>query len=398
MSVPPLSAEETSPRRPLHRPALSPIGPPRPVTLSDGTQAWLVSRYDDVRQVLGDSRFGRAELHAAERTALPGNAGLVGDPDLLFNQDGAGHLRLRRALGRAFTPRTVARWRPWVTEIVDRSLGRLTARQPPVDVVAEFARPLPVAVIGRLMGLDPSLDEQLRRWSEYAFTDGSHPAQDVERELASFYGFGSALLADRRQNAGEDLVSSLVRAADAEGGIPEGQLVALVCGLVTGGQDSTATMIGNSLLHLLGERLEDWPRLADETAAGIAADRLLHMIPLGDDPGSLRRARTDTEVGGVVIPAGAVVVADCATANRDPAAFPADQADDLFTPLPRPTLSFGGGRHYCLGVWLARLELTLALNRLAVALPRLRLAESPEEVVWRLGGTSRSPARLLVTW
>ncbi|MFJ6573280.1 cytochrome P450 [Streptomyces sp. NPDC091292] len=374
-------------------------GPPTPTTLPDGSPAWLVSRYPDVRQVLSDGRFGRAHLYAADAPVVSDVPNLVNSPDLMFNQDGPDHLRLRRTMRRAFTPRAIARWRPWISAIVDQLLDDLARRERPVDIVAEFTRAVPVAVISRLMGLDVSARERMRHWSEYAFSDGGHEDDEVGAGLAEFKVFGAELLAERRREPGDDLVSGLVRTADEEGGIPEAQMVMLVCGLVVGGHDSTMTMLGNSLLYVLGEHPEIWPRLAsDEESAGTVADRLFHLIPLGDDRGSLRQAYEDVEVGGVVVPAGAVVLADCAMANRDPAVFPAATLDDLLAPLEAPTLSFGAGVRYCLGAWLARLELQLALSRLAARFPGLRLTEPAEAVDWRLGSTSRSPVRLLVTW
>ncbi|MER5849208.1 cytochrome P450 [Streptomyces sp. NPDC002012] len=387
------------PSLPLHRLRFDPAGPPRPIALPDGTQAWLVSRYADVRMVLTDNRFGRAQLHAPDAPTLSGESGLVGSLDLMFNQDGEDHLRLRRTLRRAFTPRAVARWRPWITSIVEQRLDELADSTTPVDLVARFTLPLPVEVISRLMGLDAPARERLRHWSQYAFSDGSHPKEEMESALAEFAAFGSALLAERRSAPGDDLTSVLVRAADDEGGIPEGQLVDLVCGLVVGGHDSTMTMLGNSLLYLLGERPESWRRLgADEQAAGVVAERLLHLVPLGDDRGTARHAAADTEVGGVTIPAGSVVLADCGMANRDPDVFPPRQFADLFAPLEAPTLSFGAGPHYCLGAWLARLELQLSLHRLAARFPGLRLARPADAVEWRRGTTSRSPQRITVTW
>ncbi|MFI1884792.1 cytochrome P450 [Streptomyces jumonjinensis] len=386
-------------RLPLHRTVVGEVGPPRLVTLPDGSPAWLVSRYPEVRQVLSDARFRRSRLYAADAPARAAAPDLVNNPDLMFNQDGPDHLRLRRTLRGAFTPRAVARWQPWIAAIVDQCLDALVQREPPVDVVATYTLPLPVMVISRLMGLDGSARSRLRHWSEHAFSDGSHDGREVESVLREFAAFGSELLERRRRTPGEDLISSLVRAADEEGGIPGPQLVHLVCGLVVGGHDSTMTMLGNSLLYLLGERPECWPRLgADEQAAEAAAERLMHLIPLGDDQGSARHAAEDVEVGGVLIPAGSVVLADCLMADRDPGVFPARPFDDLFAPLEAPSLAFGAGPHYCLGVWLAKLELRLGLHRLAARLPGLRLAEPMESVDWRIGTTSRSPRRLLVTW
>ncbi|MFJ4499518.1 cytochrome P450 [Streptomyces sp. NPDC088864] len=374
-------------------------GPPRPTRLPDGSPAWLVSRYPDVRQVLSDPRFGRARLYGDEAPALFDAPDLVNNPDLMFNQDGRDHMRLRRTLRRAFTPRVVARWRPWITEIVEQLLHEMACRPQPADVVESFTFPLPVAVISRLMGLDPSVRHRLRHWAEHAFSDGSHDEKQVEDALREFSAFGSAILDERRRTPGDDLISGIVRAADEEGGLPEAQLVSLVCGLVVGGHDSTMTMLGNGLLYLLGERPEAWHRLGtDEEAAGTVADRLIHLVPLGDDRGSARRASEQVVIGGVTIPAGAVVLADCAMANRDPDVFPTRLHDGLFTPLEAPTLSFGAGAHYCLGTWLARAELQIALHHLAARFPGLRLAEPTRSVTWRTGSTSRSPQSLAVTW
>ncbi|MFD6201652.1 cytochrome P450 [Streptomyces rubiginosohelvolus] len=384
---------------PMHRLYFEAPGPPCRTELPGGTPAWLVSRYADVRQVLSDPRFGRARLYAPDAPALSDVPDLVNDPDLMFNQDGPDHLRLRRTLRRAFTPRAVARWRPWIAAIVEELLDRLEERPQPVDAIAEFALPLPVAVISRLMGLDESAWGRLRHWSEHAFSDGTHEGEQVASALKEFSAFGADLLAERRRAPGDDLVSGIVAAADEEGGVPEAQLVSLVCGLVVGGHDSTMTMLGNALLYLLGERRETWPRLgADEQAAERLADRLVHLVPLGDDRGSTRHAAADVEVGGVTIPAGAIVLADCGMANRDPEVFPPATLHDLLAPLEAPTLSFGAGPHYCLGAWLARTELQLALHRLAVRFPDLRLADPTDTVVWRTGTTSRSPRSLRVRW
>ncbi|MEV6434766.1 cytochrome P450 [Streptomyces anulatus] len=384
---------------PMHRLFFEEPVPPRPAELPGGGPAWLVSRYNDVRQVLSDPRFGRAQLYVPGAPPLSDVPDLVNNPDLMFNQDGPDHLRLRRTLRRAFTPRAVARWRPWIAAIVEQLLDRLETRQQPADVVAEFALPLPVAVISRLMGLEESAWERMRDWSEHAFSDGTHDGEQVASVLKEFSAFGADLLAERRRMPGEDLISGLVAAADEEGGVPEAQLVSLVCGLVVGGHDSTMTMLGNALLYLLGERRETWARLgADEDAAGRLVDRIVHLVPLGDDRGSTRHAAEDVEIGGVTIPAGAIVLADCGMANRDPEVFPPATLHDLFAPLEAPTLSFGAGPHYCLGAWLARTELQLALHRLAARFPDLRLAAPMDTVAWRTGSTSRSPQRLGVRW
>jgi cytochrome P450 len=356
-----------------------------------------VTRYQDVRKVLTDSRFSRAQLYVADAPRPGGTPNVANTPESMFNQDGLDHLRLRRTVQKAFTPQAVERWRPWVATVVEQLLDDLVAAGPPADLVGSFTHPLPFAVVGRLMGLDGLEPGRLRHWAEFAFADDSASPEEAAEAQAQFGRFAAGLLAERRREPGEDLVSSLVEAADQDGGIPEEQLVLLVCGLAAGGNDSATAAIGNSLVYLLGERPESWPRLARAELAKTATERLLHRIPLGDEENGTRRAVEDVDVGGVTIPAGAVVAVSFGSANRDPEFFPHDHPGDLFTSLEAPTMAFSAGPHYCLGAWLIRLELHLTLHRLATRLPDLRLTDPIETLQWRRS-TTRSPRSLRVTW
>jgi cytochrome P450 len=386
---------------PLHRVRFDEPGPPRLTTLPNGTPLWVVSRHRDVCQVLTDPRFGRCLLYTPDAPPLTDAPNLAHDPDLLFNQDGPEHGRLRRSVQRAFTPRAIARWRPWVASVVEELLDDLVGGGPPSDAIATFTLPLPIAVISRLMGLDGVDQDRMRTWSSYAFGDGSYSPQEMEAALADFTRFSAELLAERRRVPGDDLVSGLLRVAEDEGGIPEAHLVSLVGGLVVAGLDTTTTALGNALVYLLGERPESWARLGrDEAAVEAAVERLL-FIPLGDPegiPGSTRRAAVDIEVGGVTIPAGSVVAAHRIIANRDPEVFPNGSLGELFAPLEGQSLAFGAGPHNCLGAWLARMELRLAISLLAARLPGLRLAEPVAAIEWRRSASTRSPARLMVVW
>lgn len=389
------------PQEPIHRLTFD-VGPPRRAVLPNGTRTWLVTRYDDVHQVLTDPRFQRSLLHAEDAPPLAGAPNMPNNSEVLFNLDGADHLSLRRTVQRVFTPRGIERLRPWVAAVVDRLLDELVERGSPTDLVAGYALPLPLAVMKRLMGVEDLAYDRLRHWAEHAFSDASRDAADVSDAVGELFAFSAQLLTERRRSPGDDLISTLVQAAEQEGGLPEAHLAHLVGGLLVGGYDSTMTMLGNCLLYLLGERAEVWPRLgADEAAAAALTERLLHLIPLGrnaETPGILSRTAEDVELGGVTIPAGDVVAADTAAANRDPAAFGDDPFRDLFAPLERPTLALGGGRHYCLGAWLARSELHLALHKLAARLPALRLTADVSDVRWRPGTTLRSPLALPAAW
>ncbi|MEV7770710.1 cytochrome P450 [Kitasatospora sp. NPDC086791] len=399
---------------PLHRLPVSPALPPRPTTLPDGTPAWLVTRYQDVRQVLGDPRITRADLHDVGTAGA--TADVAANPASLFNQDGPAHRRLRGTVQRAFAPRAIAGWQPWVAAAVQQSVDALVAAGPPADLVTAFARPVPFAVTTRLMGLDgdgpDSLDaDRLQRWTLALLAQGGDPAEggtsggesasataDHADALAEYGAFTTELIERRRREPGDDLVSRLVRAADHDGGIPEESFVHLVAGLTASGNESVAGALGNALVYLLGERAAHWPRLADPDTAERTAERLLHYIPLGDDEATIRRATAAIELGGATIPAGSVVAISLGSANRDPEVYSEGLDADLDLPLAAPTLAFSAGPHYCIGAWRVRLEMRESLHRLATALPGLRLTIPVADIAWQLGGTTRSPARIPVDW
>ncbi|MDK0517667.1 cytochrome P450 [Streptomyces sp. ML-6] len=387
---------------PLHRVEAPVPGPPRLIELPNGTPVWLVTRYDDVHQVLTDPRFGRSPVHAPDAPPVVDGPSLLDSRDSMGRQDGDAHLRLRRAVGRAFTPRAVEHMRPWVAGVVDQLLDGFVEQGPPADLVTDYALPLPCMVIHRLLAVDDVPTERLLRWAEHAFAGATAAPEEGEcarRELADF---ATALITARRSKPGDDLVSSVVRATGREGGIPEAMLVNLISTMIVGGHDTTMTMLSNSLLYLLTEQPGAWARLgADEQAAEALTERLLHLIPLGDReerPGHVLAATADILLSGVMIRTGDLVTTDHVAANRDPAAFPGNPHDDLFAPLPKPSLAFGAGRHYCLGTWLARAELQLALHRLADRLPALRLTITADDIRWRHGTVTRSPLHLPAAW
>ncbi|MFD5073924.1 cytochrome P450 [Streptomyces sp. NPDC058371] len=389
------------PRCPMHRVSPPEPGPPRPGTLATGTPVWLISRYADVRQVLMDPRFDRSSLYAEDAPRLLAVPNLLDDPNGLLNQDGPAHQRLRRTVQRAFTPRAILRWRPWVAGVVDTLLDRFAEQPQPADIVEGFTRPLPVSVISRLMGLDHVDGERIRHWADHGLSGGAHTAEEVGRAMREFGEFAAQLIAERRESPADDLVSELVAAGDATEEIDDRQLVSLVCGLVVAGHETTMTALGNSVVYLLTEGRDAWAGLAkDEAAAGVAAEQLLRTIPLSEGlllPGLIRRAVADTDVGGVTIPAGSVVAVATNSAARDPDVFPPGPPD-LFAPLPAPGIVFGAGPHHCLGAWLARLELELALHRLAARFPHLHAEFTLDTIRWREGQITRSPMRLPVGW
>ncbi|MEV7025919.1 cytochrome P450 [Kitasatospora sp. NPDC093558] len=383
---------------PLHHSKPAEFGPPRPTPLANGTPAWLVTRYHDVRHVLTDPAFGRAALFAPDAPPLGSVSNLEGDPGFITNIDGPEHRQLRSLMQQAFTRRAMAEWLPWLTATVERLVDDVVRHGPPADLVASLTMPLPVDVISRLMGVEDVDRQRLRHWTDHLFADHTRPPGEIRAVLAEFCAFAAGLCEERRRRPGTDLVSRMVTAADEQGGVSGERMVKLICGLIAGGHETAVATMGNALVYLLGERPDAWPRLTDEDAAQAAADRMVHTIPLGEGLGTLRRSVRDMVVGGVSIPSGAIVIVDRASAARDPEVFTTGLSDGLFEPLEAPTLAFSAGPHHCLGAWLARTEMRLALNRLARRLPGLALAEPVEAIEWRRVFGTRSPRRLTVTW
>ncbi|MDV7217052.1 cytochrome P450 [Streptomyces prunicolor] len=396
-----MTADSISPQlRPMHLVTYPEPAPPRLVTLATGTPVWLVTRYADVRRVLMDPRFDRSSLHAKDAPPLLVVPNILDNPDGLLNQDGAGHQQLRGTVQRAFTPRAIARWRPWVAAVVDALLDDLARQPQPADIVGEFTCPLPVSVICRLMGLDHLERARIRDWADHALSGGAHTADQVIAAMAEFGAFAGRLIGERRREPGDDLVSALVTAGDSLG-IEDRHLVALVCGLVVAGHETTMTALGNIVVYLLTDGNAARTALAEsEESAATAAEQLLRHVPLSEGrvlPGLLRRAVEDVEIGGVTIPAGSVVAVQTNSASRDPDVYPAGPPD-VRAPLPVPGVIFGAGPHHCLGAWLARLELELGLHRLMVRFPLLRAESTPDTIEWREGQLTRGPLRLPVSW
>ncbi|WP_431044237.1 cytochrome P450 [Streptomyces sp. P1-3] len=404
------------PMPPMHRTPLRALGPPRRERLPTGVPVWVVTRYADVRRVLTDHRIGRASMFAPGAPPVATAPGFLDDPASLLNLDGEEHRRLRQTVQRAFTPRAVARWRPWVASVVEDLLDELERQGPPADLIAGFVEPLPSTVICRLMALEGHDTAAMSRWSSVALSRGAYTPEEVQEALAEFGSFMAGLLAARRADPGDDLVSGLVAAADEEsgtgsaaGGIDESRLVSLARVLVVAGMETTQVALGNSILYLLDEAPEAWRRLSeagteDEAGAAPLVEQLLRLIPRVDvsaGDGILRQATADIEIGGVAVAAGDVLAVDILAAGRDPEVFAPDLCagtDRLFSPLPAQSLAFGAGPHHCLGAWLARMTMELALHRLAHRMPGLRLTGPMDAIEWRRGMRTRSPLRLEVAW
>jgi cytochrome P450 len=363
------------------------------VRLPYGEDAWLATRYQDVRTVLGDPRFSRAAAVGRDEPRSrpePSGSGML-------SMDPPEHTRLRKLVAKAFTMRRVEALRPRVQQIADGLLDRMVEHGPPADLVEEFALPLPVTVICELLGVPYEDRNDFRRWSDAVLSTTALTREQVQEYLDNLHEYMAGLVAKRRVDPTEDLLGALVRARDEEDRLTEDELVRLGVGILVAGHETTASQIPN-FVYVLLTRSGEWQRLRTEPElVPRAVEELLRYIPLGAAAGFPRYATEDVELGGVLVRAGEPVLAVVASANRDERVFADPDTLDLAREA-NPHVGFGHGVHHCLGAPLARMELQVALDSLLRCMPELRLAAPEPELRWKTGMLVRGLESFPVSW
>jgi cytochrome P450 len=364
------------------------------VELPDRSIAWLVIGYEEVRQVLVDQRFSRAAAVAPGRS-LQGTEMFASGS--INGIDPPEHTRLRRLVASAFTARRVEAMRPRVATIVGALIDALLDRPQPTDLVSGFCLPLPVQVICEMLGVPAGDMEQFHAWSDTVMGDWDRDSDVIMPALLEMYGYFAKLIAVKRAQPADDLMSALIVARDQSDRLTEEELTMLGCTILLGGHETTANQISLSLLLLLDHPAELERLRADPARIPGAVEELLRYVPLGFGLPPARMAAEDVRLGDVAIAAGEVVLPLFAAANRDPAAFSDPDRFDLHRP-PANHLAFGAGPHHCLGAQLARLELQQAFTGLLGRLPGLRLAVPASELSFKPGMAIRSLRELPVSW
>ncbi|WP_433871567.1 cytochrome P450 [Saccharopolyspora sp. CA-218241] len=361
--------------------------PIRKVRTADGGDAWLVTRYQDVRELLGHPAFG---------TQYPGSIPTADEDDLasgfMFLKDPPDHTRLRRSVTRAFTARRIAGLREHALSLATGLVESMLAEGPVADVQEAFAYPLPIAIISELLGIPAAERGRFRGWADIVLRSVGGAPEEVGLAFLDLQRFVVDLV-DAKPD-GDDLISDLVRQRDEPDGLDRVEVASMAMGLLMAGYVTTASAIGHGLL-----RLFDHPEVLDGLrSGGLETGRVVEeLLRLQDEETGIQRiAQSDVDICGVRISTGETVIASRVGANRDPAEF--ERPDALRTDGARsPHLAFGHGIHHCLGAALARMELTVALDAL-LRIPGLRPADPPHEVRWRSEGMDVSIERLPVTW
>ena len=349
---------------------------------------WLVTRHADVQAIQRDRRFGRVRHGHAE----PSDFRPIRELDLddreayyaterhsLLMLEPPEHTRLRGLVSRAFTPKRVRDLRVPITGTADSLLDGLAGR-PGFDLLSDYAQPYSIAVIATLLGAPTDESDLLLDWSHaivkmYELTTTLAQAEAAIDASRRFSDWTIQLINTRRERPQEDLITALCFAETEDGVLSDAEIVSTVILLLNAGHEATVNTIGNGMVAALSDG-RSWNRVASgEVSATTAIEEMLRFDP----PLQMfeRHALSDgVEIAGIPIPEGSKVALLFGAANRDPRQyndpdrFVVDRGDSRH-------ITFGAGLHYCLGAPLARLELEIAIDRLAAAFPEVTLASEP---------------------
>ncbi|WP_433607194.1 cytochrome P450 [Dactylosporangium sp. CA-139114] len=365
------------------------------VACPTGIDAWLVTRYADVREVLSDPRRFSTRPGTAAHILAGYNSEPPGEGDFA-RMDGPEHLRFRRHMApEVSNMQRIAQLRPLVRRIVDERLDALAGIAPPVDLYTCFAKPVTTAVIAELLSV-PEADRVLFQQAADALFSGSSSAEDYGAAMRPLleYLFGTVLA--RRANPGDDVLSRMiVRSDQTDRPFTDTELVSMAAGLLMAGYDTTASVIAHGMLALL-EHPAELARLRErpELAAG-GAEELVRYLGVGT--GLMREVLEDCVIGGQPMRAGDLVVLAIQSANRDTALHADADRFDVGRG-PGPHVGFGHGPHQCVGQQLARLELTAVLAALPRRIPSLRLAVPIGDIRFKTRTAVGGPVAVPVLW
>lgn len=376
--------------------ALRATHPVSPLLFPDGHEGWLITGYEAVRQALADTRFSSRQdigpLHMPFPTPgmPPATEPSPQEPGLFISMDPPDHTRLRRKLTGAFTVRRMKALEEGVTEIVERQLDHLAGLTPPVDLVREFALPVPSLVICEMLGV-PYADRDTFQTNSSRFMERDIALEDKMAAYTALSTYLAQLVADKRAEPADDLLSDLAR--DEDLGLEE--LTGMAFLLLLAGHETTANMLALGTFALLEhpDQLEAL-RSAPERVPD-AVEELLRYLTVVDI--FFRYAVEDIEFHGETIRAGSTVVLSLLAGNHDPERYADADSLDVHRNA-RGHLAFGHGVHQCLGQQLARIEMRAGFEGLLHRFPGLRLAVPAREVRLRTDMNIYGVHALPVTW
>ena len=372
--------------------------------LDGKTPIWFITRYAEVEQVLRDDQHFVRDPALALSPEVLEQFFEGSDPQVMamtnnhmLNKDGKDHHRLRMLVSKAFTRPVIQGMRPRIAEIAEEILDGVEGRGQ-MELVNEYAFPLPIIVIAELLGIPTQDRDKFRTWSNAVVTPvlTEEEQQESARLLREFVAYMQELVARRRENPEDDLLSGLIQAEEQGDRLSESELFSMLTLLIVAGHETTVTLISNAVLALLRNPAQ-LQTLIDQPEAMVQAVEELLRYDSPVERALTRWVAEDVELAGQQLQRGDLIIAVLGSANRDENHFEDPTELDL-TRNPNQHLAFGKGAHYCLGSPLARLEAEIALNTLFQWFPDLELDIAPEDLAWREVPLFRSLKQLPVRW
>ncbi|TDC78596.1 cytochrome P450 [Streptomyces hainanensis] len=358
-------------------------------------EAWLVTRYEDVRIVTTDRRFSRAAVAGRDFPRMTPEPIVQSESINLLDPPASN--RLRKLVAQAFTAPKVDAMRPKTQAIVDRLLDEMEEHGPPADLVKHVSMELPLTTICEVLDVPADDRPELRRRAVAMMNVTAANKENAIQAKAELRSYFRELTQARRAEPGDDLISSLATARDGDDILGPDELMVMAMVLLMTGHDTSTYQLSNITYTLLRNPEQLAKLRARPERMPQALEELLRFIPFRKGVGIPRIATEDVEVGGVLIRANDTVHVSYLAANRDPARFACPDDLDLDR-SPAPHMTFGWGAHHCIGAPLALMELELAISTMLRRYPRLALAVPAEEVRWNSESIWRYPYELPVTW
>jgi hypothetical protein len=369
------------------------------VSMLDGTEAWLLTRYDDVKAVLGDNRFSTSPKQPGYPFISPSRASQLihEDPPAFIRLDPPEQTRQRRMFTREFTAASVQKVRPFIQQTVDALLDEMVRQGPPYDFAEGFALALPSTVIAEILGVPIEDHEYFQERAQAKLDLAAAPEVPLKagREMREYL---DRLITTKMEHLEryDDLISRFLTTQLIPGHVTREQALITIELLLMGGHETTANMLALGTLSLLLHQKQKEALVADPGLVGNAVEEMLrfHSIVHYNGP---RVALEDVEVGGQLIRKGEGVLAIGSAANRDPEQFPDPDAFDIRREA-RHHLAFSYGFHQCLGQHLARAEMEIVFPALFRRIPSLRLAVPEEELSFNFDAFVYGLRSLPLTW
>lgn len=329
-----------------------------PVYYDENTGVWNVFLYEDVKRVLSEKETFSSHFST--------NKGSIGKT--LINQDPPKHTQVRSIVNRSFTPRVMKEWEPRIQAITDELIQRMDGKEK-IDIYKDFAHPLPIIVISELLGVPSKYMDQFKQWSDILVSSPKSSNKEdmkeflttretAERELEEFF---QSIIAEKRKNLSNDLISILIRAEEETLKISEKELVPFCNLLLVAGNETTTNLLTNAVFSILENNgvydelrndLSLIPSMVEESLRYRSPAQVLR-----------RKVIQDTEIGGQQLRKGETVIVWLGSANRDEHKFKDASMFDIHR-KPNPHIAFGHGIHFCLGAPLARMEANIAMTAL----------------------------------